>query len=511
MVRALQLLRAMRAPAPARARRIPSAAWSATIAVAIVVLVIVTAGAQPKAATSSAPAKAAPAPVPAKAAPPAKAEPVRPAPTKPGAPGLTPTTCVNGGCHQTMGTGKFVHGPVAVKACTACHTPKKDLAHPSKDKKDESDFEFPESGAQLCYACHDKKNTMPVVHGPIQWGQCSFCHDPHQSDNPYRLREARVDALCYKCHKQDKATKKEVHGPVAIGQCTSCHDPHQGQAKYRLVAQGNTLCLGCHLERKEEFETRKFSHKPARETCGACHDPHPEDNPARTRKPVPELCFSCHQDKQEHIGKVKTQHGAYKIDKKCLNCHDPHTANQPKQLKAVAKDLCLKCHDKELDTPTGKIMNIKALLEDNPVIHGPIRQGDCPACHNPHGTDNFRILKRYYPPQFYTPFAQDQYALCFGCHGPNLALERQTTTLTNFRNGDKNLHFVHVNRADKGRTCRACHETHASKRPKQIREAVPFGRWEVPTNYEKNDSGGKCAPGCHVPRGYDRATPIVNR
>lgn len=429
-------------------------------------------------------------------------------------PALAPakqTTCVTGGCHSTMGTGKYVHGPVAVRACTACHVPKDKTAHPSKPKQSESDFEFVAQGAALCYTCHEPKNTLPVVHAPVQWGLCSFCHDPHQSPNPFRLKEKPVAALCFKCHKNDKTTQSEVHGPVALGECTSCHDPHQGKDKGRLVAQGNDLCLGCHTERKQEFTTRKFSHKPARENCNACHDPHTSDNPARTRKPVPELCFSCHEEQGKHIAAARTQHDAYKIGKKCLNCHDPHTADQPKQLRAVTAQLCLACHDQELETPNGKIMNMKAWLDDNPVKHSPVRQGDCAACHNPHGTDNFRILRRAYPPQFYAPFAKEQYALCFGCHEPTLALEPATQKLTNFRNGEKNLHFVHVNRPDKGRTCRACHETHASKRPKQIRESAPFGRWEIPTNYEKSETGGRCAPGCHVPRGYDRATPVVNR
>jgi predicted CXXCH cytochrome family protein len=67
-----------------------------------------------------------------------------------------------------------------------------------------------------------------------------------------------------------------------------------------------------------------------------------------------------------------------------------------------------------------------------------------------------------------------------------------------------------VNKAVKGRTCRACHETHASNFPKHIREAVPFGSWDLPVNFEKTESGGSCAPGCHKEKKYDRAKRAVN-
>jgi len=51
--------------------------------------------------------------------------------------------------------------------------------------------------------------------------------------------------------------------------------------------------------------------------------------------------------------------------------------------------------------------------------------------------------------------------------------EPETRTLTNFRDGARNLHFLHVNKAVRGRTCRACHEVHASKQPRQSGTASP--------------------------------------
>jgi predicted CXXCH cytochrome family protein len=411
-----------------------------------------------------------------------------------------------------MGQDRYVHGPVAAGACVQCHTPRQGVSHPSKAKQDDGDFEFAAAGADLCYTCHERKNGMPVVHGPIQWGQCSFCHDPHQSPYPYRLKEPLpISNLCYKCHQNDKTTEKEVHGPVAQGECTSCHDPHQGQKKFRLVRQGSNLCYGCHTEKEAEFTPKRFGHVPAKLDCSNCHDPHTSPNGSRIQRPLPDLCFGCHPDKKQHIQTARTDHEAVRIEKKCLNCHDPHFTDYPKQLKNTPMQLCLGCHDKQQKATDGKMLvNMKALLNEFKDWHGPIRQQDCAACHDPHGADNFRILRRSYPRDFYAPFRVESYSLCFGCHEPTLALESTTTTLTNFRNGSTNLHFVHVNKADKGRTCRACHEVHASHRPKHIREGVPFGGWEVKTNFSKYQGGGKCAPACHVPRGYSRKETVQN-
>ena len=97
------------------------------------------------------------------------------------------------------------------------------------------------------------------------------------------------------------------------------------------------------------------------------------------------------------------------------------------------------------------------------------------------------------------------------CHERTIASEEKTTTLTNFRNGDRNLHFVHVHKAAKGRTCRACHDPHATNNPKHIRDGVRSGNGVLPTNYKKTETGGSCQPGCHQKFAYDRVKEVVNR
>jgi predicted CXXCH cytochrome family protein len=69
---------------------------------------------------------------------------------------------------------------------------------------------------------------------------------------------------------------------------------------------------------------------------------------------------------------------------------------------------------------------------------------------------------------------------------------------------------VHVNK-DKGRTCTACHDPHASNQAKHVRYEVPFGAWSYPINLTTTATGGSCVVGCHAPKKYDRQNPLMAR
>jgi predicted CXXCH cytochrome family protein len=225
------------------------------------------------------------------------------------------------------------------------------------------------------------------------------------------------------------------------------------------------------------------------------------------------LCLECHSEIKDLLDKSTTKHDAVSTGEACRNCHDPHGSEFAALLSNDMVSLCFSCHDKEIKLPDGTVLaNMKAVLASGKSLHGPIAQKDCVACHQIHGGSNFRLLVKEYPPEFYAAFEEERYAICFACHNRMLVHDEKTTSLTDFRNGDTNLHFLHVNKKTKGRTCRACHETHASSNAKHVRDSVPFGSggWKLPINFEKQDTGGRCSPGCHRPYGYDRVKPVKN-
>ena len=152
----------------------------------------------------------------------------------------------------------------------------------------------------------------------------------------------------------------------------------------------------------------------------------------------------------------------------------------------------------------------KAVFEDQTLhAHPPFAAGACLLCHTPHAGDNYRLLKSPFPESDYASFSPDKY-ICLTCHSATAFTEPRTTTETAFRNGNLNLHYRHVNR-EKGRSCRFCHDPHATKYAALIRDQVPFGSRFIKINsFEKTETGGTCAHSCHGAVRYDRLEPVLN-
>jgi predicted CXXCH cytochrome family protein len=303
------------------------------------------------------------------------------------------------------------------------------------------------------------KDKASRSHAPFEGGDCGVCHKSNDASNPGPIRQASVNEQCFECHD-------DVRDVMA----------------------------------------RKYKHVPASEACTDCHNPHNSTEPALLATGMVELCTKCHVGIKTQLTSAKVKHGAVTSDRKCANCHNPHAANVEKLLIALPFDLCVNCHAKDgMTADDGRAMtNFKKWLDDNKVWHDPVAAKDCSACHRTHGGDNFRLLVDAYPEKFYAPYDAKNYALCFGCHNDRVVSEPQTTTLTGFRDGARNLHYVHVNK-ERGRTCRACHEVHASKQDHQIRDGVPYGPkgWMLRINFTKLPNGGSCAKTCHDTKTYD--------
>jgi predicted CXXCH cytochrome family protein len=409
--------------------------------------------------------------------------------------------CIQGECHAKERNYKFQHGPAALGACDVCHMP--------ADEKNHT-YTLKQKDKALCDFCHvEKLAAAKVVHKPVADGQCLGCHNPHGSGVKAMLRRDDLGKLCADCHKDVTQGRKHVHGPVAAGSCAACHNAHRSDLPKLLVGQGRELCLGCHDQMSKQLATVKVLHKPMQGDCQQCHEVHASNEIMQLKQSPVGLCVSCHDPVKQLAESAKFKHSPVMHGDGCIACHTPHGSDLAKLMKSDPAKACLTCHDKAITMADKRVVPAVAEIADKKLsLHGPIREGNCAGCHTPHGGPVSRLLSKPYPETFYESFEVEKYALCFSCHDKQLVLLDKTTGLTNFRNGDQNLHYAHVNKTDKGRSCRACHSTHASAHPAHVRESVPYGKWELPINFKPTKTGGSCAPGCHQEFGYDRVKAV---
>lgn len=309
-----------------------------------------------------------------------------------------------------------------------------------------------------CLECHKKVNENPFVHKP-SGRSCLTCHEsngkPHPSDKAegFKLTE-NLPALCYQCH-DDMSEGKSVHPPVKRGFCLDCHEVHSSK------------------------------------------------NQKLTFAASPEVCFFCHSELEKKADESGHVHSAIREGNSCLTCHSPHMASQPRLLQLKEKELCLQCHDKEIRKDSLRFRNIKKELETSRFIHGAIEKNGCSGCHDPHAATDSKLLKAAFPQGTYVNAKDKQnVALCFKCHDPAL-LEKKTTTLTSFRNGEQNLHFKHTYKF-KGRNCTNCHGIHAGPNQFMLLDEVKFGNWMMPLKFTRTEQGGSCVTACHAVKSYSR-------
>lgn len=114
------------------------------------------------------------------------------------------------------------HRPYMEKRCDDCH-----------DKTTESGFVV-KSKSELCFVCHSDFIKGSFVHGPVAVGDCLACHDPHTSTLPSLLKVRAAD-VCAVCHKEARQAVSLHEMTVTHGLvCVNCHSPHFGNVRFFL-------------------------------------------------------------------------------------------------------------------------------------------------------------------------------------------------------------------------------------------------------------------------------------
>lgn len=114
-----------------------------------------------------------------------------------------------------------LHEPYKARECESCHN----TADMTK---------LNEVQPALCYMCHsDFSEQYAHLHGPVEGGFCTECHNPHIAKNK-KLLENNGQDLCLKCHYKEDVLRNEMHDGIGETDCAECHNPHGGEDKFIL-------------------------------------------------------------------------------------------------------------------------------------------------------------------------------------------------------------------------------------------------------------------------------------
>ncbi|MEW6428097.1 MAG: cytochrome c3 family protein [Thermodesulfobacteriota bacterium] len=249
-------------------------------------------------------------------------------------------------------------------------------------------------------------------------------------------------------------------------------------------------CIGgdCHPSQR-----RHVGRELQSEDCRRCHEvSEGHERPAAAEKTTPQvdmgICAGCHPFA-----------GAYwhppAAANDCQACHVYHSEEKPALRPGNKETICTGCH--------------LAFVESGTMQHITDKDGtkstDCSYCHSAHVSSFPALLAAPLEGATYVSYGDQTYSFCFSCHNRNMLQFADTMHYTSFRDGKKNLHYIHSNKRRRGINCRVCHEIHQAKAPSLMAERTPYGEWQMPIHFKKTENGGSCAPGCHPLKTYERA------
>ncbi len=404
--------------------------------------------------------------------------------------------CLTSNCHSEHKHSPNLHAPVAEVRCDECHS------------KDTGDHVFPLLAAadDLCRSCHDASGTRLYQHGALDVGGCLACHDPHFGRTPALLKSDTEAATCSECHFENQGFVK--HKSKQLETCSTCHDPHASNRQDLLMATAWTgSCGGCHAGVAHDMSTALSSHKTVEGLCMACHKAHASNTSNLLRISTGKLCLGCHEEVAKGISGARSSHQAVLTGSRCLSCHLPHASGQRHLLKSDQATVCLGCHSKPVEANDGrKIPSMTASVLDARFEHGPVQARDCTSCHDVHGSQHAHLLREASPNEMKGAFDKKYFSLCFSCHTSELVTEKTTRISTQFRQGDRNLHSLHLEKQGHGNTCMTCHAIHGSNQGRHISRSIfyPGSTWKMRLDYTPSPSGGTCLTDCHEEIPYSR-------
>lgn len=222
-----------------------------------------------------------------------------------------------------------------------------------------------------CYDCHDL--AKPFAANPHARGMaknhevpnatCESCHGDGKAhmeaggDTSLIFKPVGVagaNKACLACHdvSSDRISRHAgFHANSAAVNCLTCHSIHHSDPSTTrlLVKPQLALCSSCHASQVASFRSKPYAHRLGRGgmQCSSCHEPHgrPGKENVRMTAAGEAPCLNCHSDKRGPFVFAHPGLHAAQTETQCLNCHEVHGSNNPRMLKrATVWQLCIECH-----------------------------------------------------------------------------------------------------------------------------------------------------------------------
>lgn len=226
-----------------------------------------------------------------------------------------------------------------------------------------------------------------------------------------RADDPPQDATCLDCHADyDKSLVGSAHrlastvkGPAVKVACISCHKgwekhletPDKGTILNPTNVYGdsaNKACTECHTAHRDLDNHGFDTHTTLQTNCTACHKVHNNTGSLLVDGDAA-FCQRCHQNTATKFAR-RSSHAIGSGAVNCLSCHRFVKRTDQDQMFGFAS-VCKSCHPQQSGPNLYEHAPVNAYMTDG---------GGCTECHDPHGSENDRMLK------------QPVDVLCNSCH-----------------------------------------------------------------------------------------------
>ncbi len=215
------------------------------------------------------------------------------------------------------------------------------------------------------------------------------------------LDQAKVCGECHLGQHQSGMVSTDPHLRAGIA-CLTCHSIHANSNPKLLKEAGANFCITCHPTVADEFKRRSMHPlESGNVTCVDCHAMADMKDPTLARG-IDWTCQNCHSELSGPFIHEHPVNESYLVNGGgCSECHEPHGSQNERLLRQPVNGVCVQCH---------------AIPPRHRSEHSGLgAKADCVLCHT--GIHGSNTSRKFLDPDLRLKFVADCYQA--GCHNPD--------------------------------------------------------------------------------------------